>query len=200
MSAITTCTCYSCGVRTSAFGVEISNSISPNDTRRILCSLKKTKRDAKLIVDVSNIHGMGCFSTTNFKRGDNISVCRGGIVLSSLFDQYTSCEEMTWNNSDARVKSCYCMLSSDHPTRFVNSSMVPNTVMCWDIYMVPRLVAKKRILAGQEITVKYPLFIIEDATPTDTTVNSLVAKWRASRVGMNCAQLKKAAKLYLGLD
>lgn len=214
------CECYSCGTRDSGLAratratratraIRVSNSISHINYLRVREEIAAFREpDYVLEALPSPIHGIGCFTTTAFLRGDHISMCLGGILLSSAFDQTVECRSMTWENPDG-ADSCYCMQYSDHASRFVNSSMQPNTVMCWDVVrMVPRLVAKRRINAGDELTVRYPLYMTEDAAPASppthptpptnaTSFGAIFAKWRASRVPLNNAQLRNAVVCYV---
>lgn len=77
-----------------------------------------------------------------------------------------------------------------------------NVKMCWD-YHVPRLVAKKGIMAGEELLMNYQLYDVEEAEAEEVysmTPLSIVARWNACRVPMNNTQLRKAVLVYLGMQ
>lgn len=96
--------------------------------------------------------------------------------MNAEFEQTHACSCMTW--ADEGGSTCYCMMSSDHPMRYINSAVNPNADLCWDIIPhVPCVVALGTIEIGQEVTIGYRCQKAVAHTPTRVVERILVQRW-----------------------
>jgi hypothetical protein len=98
--------------------------------------------------------GMGVFTSVDITRRKRVVMCLGTLVAAD--DQAISCWAMTWHckRTDDKLQTAMCMKSSDHVTRYINTSDKPNCTLEWIAgKRVPVVVSLRHIPAGSELTI-----------------------------------------------